>query len=182
MEKNKRLEYGSLIANMRKIRHLTQRDLATLSGVSHANIARIELGKYSPGLDVITRIEDALGFERIYINKNRIIMGAPETLMIGATDTVALYNEIKDYPCFTLVELSKDKQRISAIWNDAYEYVQFDEPESELDHLLSDAGWGCGSIEEYPVGSKVWWFESDIELSDEEINMIENNYDYFCKP
>lgn len=60
MEKNQRIKYGSLIADMRRIRHITQRELASLSGVSYANISRIELGKYSPGLDVIQRIEDAL--------------------------------------------------------------------------------------------------------------------------
>lgn len=167
MKRNKRLRYGALIASMRKTRNLTQRELAIKSGVSNANIARIELGKYSPGLDIIMRIEEALGFKRIYINENKELMGTPYTLTMSAYDVEAFYNEIKDYPCFTLVEMTKDKRRITAVWNENFhdeEYEAAEEPEMIFDYLVcKNSDWACGVEEEYPVGTKLWWYECDIE-------------------
>ena len=60
MEKNQRIKYGSLIADMRRIRHITQRELASLSGVSYANISRIESGRTNPTVFTLFRIAEAL--------------------------------------------------------------------------------------------------------------------------
>ena len=111
MEKNQRKKNGSLIAGIRKIRHITQRELASLSGVSYANISRIELGKYSPGLDVIQRIEDALGVERIYVTKNNIIMGTPDFFLFDSTDNLKFLKVLQVLPCFKMVEIRNIKRQ-----------------------------------------------------------------------
>lgn len=165
MEKNQRIKYGSLIADMRRIRHITQRELASLSGVSYANISRIELGKYSPGLDVIQRIEDALEIERIYVTKNNIIMGTPDFFLLGSTNNLKFLKVLQVLPCFKMVEISKDKTIISAIWNEDYE-MEYDEPEIEIEALLANQNWCCGDPEEYPAGSKCWWYIMDLEPED----------------
>ena len=56
-----RLRLGMHIAKLRAAKNMTQGDLAKASGVTLANISRIERGQYSPGLDVLTKIADALG-------------------------------------------------------------------------------------------------------------------------
>lgn len=56
-----RIRIGRRIAQLRAEKNMTQADLAKASGVTLANISRIERGQYSPGLDVLTKIADALG-------------------------------------------------------------------------------------------------------------------------
>jgi transcriptional regulator with XRE-family HTH domain len=51
---------GARIAELRKKRGLSQRALAELTGYNPSNIARIELGRYSVGLDVLHNIADKL--------------------------------------------------------------------------------------------------------------------------
>lgn len=162
METKRRENIGKLLGSIRKLLGLSQAEVAEKSNVIRQNISRIELGKYSPGIDVIQRIEDALGLKRIYITKNNIIMGETFSLILGATDVQELYKVAKVLPCFLLVELSKDKNFVSAIWNDEYE-MDYDEPELEIDNILTNLGWKCGDPEEYPAGSKCWWFVMDFE-------------------
>lgn len=52
---------GKRIACLRREAGMSQRDLAEKTGYNPSNIARIETGKYSVGLDVLTRIASALG-------------------------------------------------------------------------------------------------------------------------
>ena len=60
---------GKEIAKLRADSRMTQRELATLTGYSQSNIARIESGKYSVGLDVLANICDHLGAQvQIYMN------------------------------------------------------------------------------------------------------------------
>ena len=68
-------------------------------------------------------------------------------------------------PCFKMVEISKDKNIISAIWNEDYE-MEYDEPEIEIEVLLDNQNWKCGDPEEYPAGSRCWWFVMGLEPSD----------------
>lgn len=69
-EKNlNRLRIGQAIAAIRKEKGLSVRQLAELSGVTFQNINKIELGKYSVGIDVLTKITDALNCEVTIINK-----------------------------------------------------------------------------------------------------------------
>ncbi len=54
-------QVSDLVTAARKMSHLTQKQLAQLSGVSQANISKIENGNYHPGLSTLQRIADALG-------------------------------------------------------------------------------------------------------------------------
>lgn len=162
MKEKETYKIGKLFASIRKTMGLSQTEVAERSQVIRQNISRIELGKYSPGTDVVQRIEEALGVERIYVTKNNIIMGAPLFLIFGATDVQEFYKVAKVLPCFRLVELSKDKNFVSAIWNEEYE-MNYEEPEMEIDSILTNLNWSCGDPEEYPLGSKCWWFVMDLE-------------------
>lgn len=55
-----RLRIGQRIAEIRKKKGLSMRELAELTGLNHSNIGKIELGKYSVGVDILGRICDAL--------------------------------------------------------------------------------------------------------------------------
>ena len=65
MTDEKRQQYrtyiGKRIAEERSRLGLSQRDLAGLSGYDPATIAKIELGRWSAGIDVIGRIADSMG-------------------------------------------------------------------------------------------------------------------------
>lgn len=58
---NPRVVIGRRIAQLRAEKNMTQSDLAKASGVTLANVSRMERGMYSPGLDVLSKIADALG-------------------------------------------------------------------------------------------------------------------------
>lgn len=55
-----REEIGRQIAAIRKKKGLSLRQLAELTGLNHSNIGKIELGKYSVGIDILGKICDAL--------------------------------------------------------------------------------------------------------------------------
>ncbi|MFA6831306.1 MAG: helix-turn-helix transcriptional regulator [Bacteroidaceae bacterium] len=57
---NNREEIGLKVAEIRKIRGLTVRGLAEKSGVNHANIYRIEHGKYNVSIDILSKVLTAL--------------------------------------------------------------------------------------------------------------------------
>lgn len=61
MTMENRLKIGQRIAELRKEAGLSQRDLAERTGFNPSNIARIETGRYSVGLDVLSKIASALG-------------------------------------------------------------------------------------------------------------------------
>lgn len=58
---NDRERIGLQIAMLRKDKGLSQRDLAGLTGLNYTNIWKIEKGKYSVGLDILSKICNALG-------------------------------------------------------------------------------------------------------------------------
>ena len=62
MEKNieQRIRIGKEIIKMRSRYNITQQQLSDKSGVTRANIAKIEGGKYSVGFDVLQRVAKAL--------------------------------------------------------------------------------------------------------------------------
>lgn len=64
-----RKRIGKMIAELRAKKGLTQMQLAELTGVGNGHIARIELGRYSAGIDVLSKIGDALGVELTFIAK-----------------------------------------------------------------------------------------------------------------
>lgn len=56
-----RARIGSRIRQLREAKNMEARDLAQLAGIDAANLSRIEQGKYSVGLDILSRIAFALG-------------------------------------------------------------------------------------------------------------------------
>lgn len=66
---NIRIRIGKRISEIRKSKGLSQVKLAELTGIDSGNIARIEIGKYSTGIDILGKIADALDMEIDFINK-----------------------------------------------------------------------------------------------------------------
>lgn len=60
---NHRVRIGNRIAEIRKEKGLTQEQLSKMTGLDRANIAKIENGRYNTGIDIISKIADALGVE-----------------------------------------------------------------------------------------------------------------------
>lgn len=58
---NAREKIGERIAEIRKVRGYSMRQLAEMSGVNFANIYKIENGKYNVSIDILGKICDALG-------------------------------------------------------------------------------------------------------------------------
>lgn len=58
---NERERIGKRIAELRKQKGLSQAELAELAGIDPGHIARIELGRYSTGIDILAKIGHALG-------------------------------------------------------------------------------------------------------------------------
>ncbi len=58
---DERERIGSKIRKLREEKKIEAKKLATLANIDAANLSRIEQGKYSVGLDILTRISDALG-------------------------------------------------------------------------------------------------------------------------
>lgn len=54
---------GQTIRSLRTQRGLIQAELAQMAGITQSNLARIEAGKYSVGLDILNKIANALGVE-----------------------------------------------------------------------------------------------------------------------
>ena len=52
---------GKRIAELRKERGLSTYQLADRCGLTHVHVWRVETGKYSTGIDVISKIANALG-------------------------------------------------------------------------------------------------------------------------
>jgi XRE family transcriptional regulator, regulator of sulfur utilization len=55
--------FGSVILGARKARSLRQSDLAELSGVTQADISRIERGQVAPTTQTLLKLTTALGVE-----------------------------------------------------------------------------------------------------------------------
>jgi DNA-binding Xre family transcriptional regulator len=53
---SERVRIGQRIRELRENRKMEGRDLALLAGIDAANLSRIEQGKYSTGIDILSRI------------------------------------------------------------------------------------------------------------------------------
>lgn len=54
-------EIAELVSFLRMEQEMTQRELAEKSGVSQANISRIENNNYCPSIQILKRLADAMG-------------------------------------------------------------------------------------------------------------------------
>lgn len=64
-----RRQIGKRISELREQRGLSQRQLAEAAGLNQQNLSRIELGKYSTGIDILVNIAEALNCEINFIEK-----------------------------------------------------------------------------------------------------------------
>lgn len=69
---NERERIGRRIKELREEQKMDAKTLANKAGVTPANMSRIEQGKYSPGLDVICRIANALGMQLDFVKETTI--------------------------------------------------------------------------------------------------------------
>ena len=60
-------EVCQLITNTRHTLRITQQQLANKSGISQANISKIENGNYNPSISILKRIAEGMG-KRLVIN------------------------------------------------------------------------------------------------------------------
>lgn len=58
---SERVRIGSRIRQIREEKGVEARDLAKLAGIDAANLSRIENGKYSVGIDILSKIAASLG-------------------------------------------------------------------------------------------------------------------------
>ena len=56
-------EVVDMLVDLRKQKHMTQQDIADVTGMQRANIARIECKRYTPTIDVLMRYAKCLGME-----------------------------------------------------------------------------------------------------------------------
>lgn len=66
---NDRERIGKRIAEIRKSKGVSQAKLSELTGIAPGNIARIETGRYSTGIDLLSKIADALGYKLDFLEK-----------------------------------------------------------------------------------------------------------------
>lgn len=62
-------EIGQAIRELRKVKGLSQRDLASQTGVHYSNIAQIESGKSNPTLDTLLKLADGCDGQIIICEK-----------------------------------------------------------------------------------------------------------------
>lgn len=70
---DERERIGKRIAELRRQKGLSQAKLAELTGIDPGHIARIELGRYSTGIDILAKIGHALGCRVDFIEINRLV-------------------------------------------------------------------------------------------------------------
>ena len=66
---NDRERIGKRIAEIRKQKGISQAQLSELTGITPGNIARIELGKYSTGIDILSKIAKALNYRIDFVEE-----------------------------------------------------------------------------------------------------------------
>jgi DNA-binding XRE family transcriptional regulator len=62
IQSDERKRIGSRIKEIRRESHVEAKTLSMLTGIDAANICRIEQGKYSVGLDVLSKMANAMGY------------------------------------------------------------------------------------------------------------------------
>jgi transcriptional regulator with XRE-family HTH domain len=66
---NERERIGQRIAELRKEKGISQAKLSELTGIGSGHIARIELGKYSTGIDTLAKIAEILEYKIDFVKK-----------------------------------------------------------------------------------------------------------------
>jgi len=58
-----RIRIGNRIKEIREEKHLDAKNLSFLTGIDAANLCRIEQGKQSVGIDILSKIANAMGYK-----------------------------------------------------------------------------------------------------------------------
>lgn len=66
-----RVRIGNRIRQIREERGIEARDLARLVGIDAANLSRIENGRYSVGLDILSKIATSMGKKVDFVDINQ---------------------------------------------------------------------------------------------------------------
>lgn len=66
---NDRERIGKRIAELRMAKGISQAQLSELTGIAPGNIARIELGKYSTGIDILSKIAKAFDYKVDFVKE-----------------------------------------------------------------------------------------------------------------
>lgn len=66
---NDRERIGQRIAELRKEKGISQAKLSELTGIGSGHIARIELGRYSTGIDTLAKIAEILEYKIDFVKK-----------------------------------------------------------------------------------------------------------------
>lgn len=69
-EEKRILEVTALLASVRQEKNLTQQELAKITKLTQAQIARAENSSYTPSLKTIAKIAEGLDLEIAFIDKN----------------------------------------------------------------------------------------------------------------
>ena len=59
--------FGAKVSKARNRKGLTQAQLSEMADITQNNLSRIERGLYSPGIDILLRIADALDMELDFV-------------------------------------------------------------------------------------------------------------------
>lgn len=62
-----RIRIGNRIRELREENHLDAKRLSMLTGIDAANLCRIEQGKQSAGIDVLSKIANAMGYKLDFV-------------------------------------------------------------------------------------------------------------------
>ena len=66
-----RIKIGNRIKELRQKRGVSTYRLAEMTGLKQPNIARIESGRYSTGIDILAKIAASLGCDLDFVEKIR---------------------------------------------------------------------------------------------------------------
>lgn len=66
---NERKRIGKRIREIREEKRIEARQLSAITGINPANLSRIEQGKVSTGLDILSKIANALGYKLDFVKQ-----------------------------------------------------------------------------------------------------------------
>lgn len=67
LKNEERIRIGNRIRELREENHLDAKRLSILTGIDAANLCRIEQGKQSAGIDVLSKIANAMGYKLDFV-------------------------------------------------------------------------------------------------------------------
>ena len=92
--------YGTLVADARRQRGLSQTELADISGIEQANISAIERGRRMPSAATLHRLLHACGFE-LTARAGQRILACPPPPGDALLDSLLAANERDEAPLVT---------------------------------------------------------------------------------